>query len=442
MAGHAAAQTPLTTTRIATGLIRPIYVTHAPGDPTRLFIIEKQGFISIVKDGVLLPTKFLDVDAITLGGTSTNSEQGLLGLAFDPDYATNGLFYIHHTQSGGGAAGHATVARYRVSTFNPDVADISTRVEIITLDDPFANHNGGWTEFGPDGHLYIAMGDGGSGCDPGGRAQNLGDLHGKLWRLDPSRTPGIGGYTVPADNPFIGVAGALPEIWAYGLRNPWRPSFDRKTGDLWIADVGQLEWEEINIQPASSTGGENYGWVLREGLHPSTDSGCAGGGTKPPGAIDPIYEYNHTDGCSITGGYVYRGCAIPDLRGTYFFSDFCSAQIWSFRYTAGAVTDFRNRTTELAPGGGLGIAGVTSFGEDADGEIYICDQTGGEIFKIIPARTVCKADYNGDGLVDFSDYLDFLNLYDAGDDLADLNCDGQVDFADYLDFLNRYEAGC
>lgn len=365
------------TERIVSGLVRPLFVTHAPGDTDRIFIVEQRdgstGRIRIfeLSSSTLLPTPFLSVSPVSTGG-----EQGLLGLTFHPDYASNGFFYVNYTDG----SGTTVIERYQVS-IDPDLADPSSGQTVLTLAQPYANHNGGWLGFGPDGYLYCTVGDGGSGGDPQGNAQNLTTLLGKILRIDvagddfpadPDRN-----YAIPPDNPFVGVAGE-DEIWAYGLRNPWRPSFDRSTNDLWIADVGQVSWEEVNFQPASSTGGENYGWRCYEGNYEYNTSGCSAPGTM----VFPIHDYDHGQGCSVTGGYVYRGNAIPALSGTYFFADFCTASIWSFRYDGASISEFTDRTVELDPGGGLSIDQITSFGEDGSGEIYICD-LGGEVFKIV-----------------------------------------------------------
>ena len=368
----AAADGPLqlTTVRVASGLFRPLFVTAPPGDLDRIFIVEQhEGRIRIVKNGALLATAFLNIKA----KINNSDEQGFLGLAFHPNYAQNGFFYVNYTTGSG--AGRTHVSRYQVSG-DPDVANAASEQILIDVAQPFTNHNGGWLGFGPDdGYLYVALGDGGSGGDPGDRAQSLGTILGKILRIDvDSATP----YGIPPDNPFVGVVNAREEIWAWGLRNPWRPSHDRLTADLWIADVGQNAWEEVSFEPGNSPGGVNYGWRCREGAHNFDMSGNC---TAP--RVEPIHEYSHSSGrCSITGGYVYRGCAMPELQGTYFLGDYCSSEIWSFRYDGTTMTEFTTRTAELAPGGGLTINNPVSFGEDAAGEMYICDQ-GGEIFKIV-----------------------------------------------------------
>jgi len=380
------AETPLGTVRVASGLSAPVYVTHAPGDPDRLYIVEQRRQIKILKDGNVQPTAFLDVTELA----SCCGESGLLGLAFHPDYQGNGYFYVNYTdQSATDARVFRTVvARYTVSA-NPDIADPNSAQIVLMIDQPYANHNGGWMDFDADGYLYFATGDGGEQWDPEDRAQDTTDnLLGKILRLDVNRDDFPGdverNYGIPPDNPFVGREGD-DEIWVYGLRNPWRNAFDPETGELYIADVGQYAVEEINVQPANGDGGENYGWDCMEGSSCTDQTTCA---CNDPELTLPIHEYSHgglpLPRCSITGGFVYRGCAIPDLNGTYFFADFCSNQIWSLRYQNGTVTDLRERTLELVPGGGLTIRAVSSFGRDAQGELYICDHVGGEIFKIVP----------------------------------------------------------
>jgi glucose/arabinose dehydrogenase len=348
--------------QIASGLSSPLYLTIAPGDPSRLFIVEQTGAIRIIKDGTLLPAPFLDISGeILVGG-----EQGLLGLAFDPEYASNGRFVVHYSNQ----VGDTHLSMFNVSS-NPDLADPATERLILTADQPYDNHNGGQVLFGPDGFLYLGLGDGGSANDPEGRAQNLGDLLGSILRLDVHNGTS---YAVPPDNPFVGQAGIQPENWSYGLRNPWRFSFDRATGDLYIADVGQNQYEEVDVAPASSgtAKGVNFGWNIMEGAH------CLNGGScDQTGLTPPTFEYDHSQGCSITGGYVYRGTAVPALQGLYFFGDYCSGWVHSFRYQGGAAAELTDWPT-LRPGGA-----ITSFGEDAAGELYVLVQ-GGSVFKIVP----------------------------------------------------------
>lgn len=449
LATGANAQT-ITSTRVVSGLVRPVFVTHAPNDYSRIFIIEKQGRIRIAQitpSGAytLLGTSFLDIDPIVTGGTTENSEQGLLGLAFHPNYPADPRFFVNYTATS--PSGATVIAAYTVSA-NPDVANTTGDI-ILTFSQPQTNHNGGWLGFGPDGYLYISTGDGGNANDagtghtePGGNAQDItSNLLGKILRIDVNGDDFPGDtnrdYRIPPTNPFAGVTGD-DEIWAYGLRNPWRPSFDRGTGDLYIADVGQNQIEEINFQPASGPGvaGRNYGWRCYEGNNVfNFDSVCQ---AVPGGGFTfPIHTYTHALGCSITGGYAYRGCAIPNLAGTYFFADYCNATIWSFVFSGGVVTNFTNRTSQLAPGGGLSIATVTSFGEDAFGEIYICDSSGGEVFKIIPVGGP-SPDCNGNLRNDACDILSGasadVNANGVPDEceacVADLNGDLRTDLND------------
>ncbi|MEE2665033.1 MAG: PQQ-dependent sugar dehydrogenase [Myxococcota bacterium] len=384
--GSGLAATPLTSELVVGGLDQPLFVTAAPGDESRLFVVEQAGRIRIVdltaEPPALVATAFLD---ITDRVVNDANERGLLGLAFHPDFQNNGWFYVDYT----GAGGTTFVSRFSVPAQTPQLADATSEQMLLTLAQPQGNHNGGWLGFGPlDGMLYIATGDGGGSGDNGaghtpgvGNSQDItSNLLGKLLRIDVDASGG-GAYGIPPDNPFVGVTGD-DEIWAYGLRNPWRNAFDRVTGDLYIADVGQSSWEELDFQPASSVGGENWGWRCREGAHPfDTSASCAA-----TSSIDPVYEYARGGSpfrCSVTGGEVYRGCAIPDLQGSYFLADFCSSQIWSLKMDGGSATQVTDRTAELAPGGGLSIGSITSFGLDAVGELYIVDRAG-EVFRVVP----------------------------------------------------------
>jgi glucose/arabinose dehydrogenase len=347
---------PLVT--IANNLVKPVGITHAGDGSGRLFITLQDGKIMIWDGTQVLPTPFLDIDPIV---NSSGSEQGLLGLAFHPDYKTNGLFYVNYTDNTGG---DTVIARYSVSAGNPNVANPASALMLMEIDQPFSNHNGGQLQFGPDGYLYIGMGDGGSGGDPFDNAQNPTRLLGKMLRIDVNgvagQPPDCGGanYTVPSDNPFVdGPGGSCDEIWHLGLRNPWRFTFDRLTGDLLIGDVGQDSWEEVDRQPAASAGGQNWGWRCYEGKHPFNTQGCG-----PIGDYDaPILEYSHSLGCSITGGYVYRGPAMPGLgQGTYVYGDFCSGRVWGARKVGG---QWRPRLIEDTP------YNISSFGETEAGEL-------------------------------------------------------------------------
>lgn len=450
----ALADTPLTTVRVASGLNRPVYATAAPGDPSRLFILEKRGVIRILELGTntLLPTPFLDIQSLVTGSVSNGDERGLLGMAFDPDYANNGKFYVHYTRTSGSLQN--AIASYQVSG-NPNIANASSAQILLTINQPRGNHNGGWIGFSPnDGYLYISIGDGGSRCDLAALSgQDLNQLLGKILRLDVAS----GNAIAPASNPFVSLPGR-DEIWAYGLRNAWRCSFDRVTGDLYIADVGQDVIEEVNFQSGNSLGGENYGWNCMEGTSCSSVSSCSPVTCtcNDPNLILPVHEYTHGGNpfrCSITGGYVYRGCAIPDLRGAYFFADYCSEQIWTFRYING-VTDFQNRTAAIAPAVG-NIDEIVSVAEDTNGELYFIDQstnssgTNGEIYKLIPAALAdapTANDYDNDGDVDTADQQNFFNCLMGPDqglspclcDVFDEDSDSDADMAAAASFQSAF----
>ncbi|MFN2424828.1 MAG: sorbosone dehydrogenase family protein [Candidatus Binatia bacterium] len=386
----------VTTVRVVSGLDRPVFATSPPGDDARLFIVEQHsGRIRIFN---LAADTIRETDFLTIAGLAQGSEQGLLGLAFHPHYDETGYFYVNLTVTGG----DTQIRRYQVSG-DPDVADPQSAQLVLGYDQPQSNHNGGWLGFGPDGYLYVSSGDGGSSNDSGtghtagiGNAQDITDNKlGKLLRLDVDGddfpVDAARNYAIPADNPFVDVTGD-DEIWSYGLRNPWRASFDRATGDLYIGDVGQSQREEIDVQPAASGGGENYGWRLREGTIETPD----GGGPRPAGAIDPIYNYTRGDGdlqgFVVTGGYVYRG-PIAEIQGHYFFADYATERIWSLMFDGSDPADFdggnytqlTDRTTQLAPGSGHSINEISSFAEDNAGRLYIVD-LGGEIFRVVSAQ--------------------------------------------------------
>lgn len=348
---------------IAQDFKRPVFVTHAGDASQRLFVVEQQGRIFILQNGKRHATPFLDVSSLV---TTAGNEQGLLGLAFHPDYKNNGLFYIYYSRK---TDNDNVVARYQVSS-DPNVADSNSATTILEMEGLEPNHNGGMLAFGPDGYLYIGTGDGGGGGDAHGtigNGQATDKLLGKILRLDVN---GKSPYAIPPDNPLAGAANARPEIWAYGLRNPWRFSFDRATGDLYIGDVGQASYEEVDFQPASSTGGENYGWRIMEGNHcynPKQD--C-----KTNGLVKPVMEYSHDLGCSITGGYVYRGSAYPWLVGQYIFADYCTGGVWAMARDATGAWQTRRVTTFDDT--------ISSFGQDEAGELYVVGHNNGTIYKL------------------------------------------------------------
>ncbi|MBK7148456.1 MAG: PQQ-dependent sugar dehydrogenase [Bacteroidetes bacterium] len=366
------AQNPvINLTQLQTGFDSPVGVMSC-GD-NRLFILEQDGRIRIMsKSGVINTTAFLDISGPV---QSSGNEQGLLGLAFSPNYKQDGFFYINYIIGNG--AGSTRISRFSVNPTDSNLADVNSEVIILEFTQPYTNHNGGNMMFGPDGFLYINQGDGGSGNDPQGNGQNKNTFLGKILRIDVNNQST---YAIPSTNPFVGQANVKEEIWAYGLRNPWRASFDRLTGDMWIGDVGQDAWEEIDFQPASSTGGQNYGWRCREGFHvtpaPANTSGC-----PSTGFVDPVYEVPQAGGtsCSITGGYVYRGAQHNSLFGRYLFTDYCSGRFWAIRKTGAntfAFDTLQSFTTFQ----------YTSFGQDNLGELYICyrgsTSTNGRIYKI------------------------------------------------------------
>ena len=431
---------PLATIPVATGFVNPVFVTHAPDDYTRLFVVEQGGRVRILnlKTGAVNPLSFLNISGIILSG----GERGLLSIAFHPDYQSNGFLFINYTN----LSGTSIIARYERAVGNPDAADIASGVILLSISQPYQNHNGGQLQFGPDGFLYIGMGDGGSGGDPNCYAQRFDDPQthflGKMLRIDINQninTPPY--YGIPGDNPFGGINQPPAEVWAMGLRNPWRFSFDRLNGDLYIGDVGQAAREEINYQAVDSLGGDNYGWKVMEGklcFDPDPlDPDCLAGTPScfDPGFTDPVHEYAHTLGCAVVGGYVYRGCAIPSLSGHYFFGDYCSSNIWSFTVSGGVLSNFVDRSTELAPTGAT-LDNINSFGEDAKGEIYIVDQDG-DIFKIVPQTPLIKdADIDCRGAVNVTDLLALLASWGPCDGcIADFNGDHSVNVTDLLILL-------
>ena len=404
--------------KLVGGLSQPVHITNAGDSSGRIFVVEQPGRIRIIRNGVLQPAAFLDISSTAQNPADRKvlfgGEQGLLSVAFPPNFSQKGYFYVNYTRIPDGAT---IVARYFV-TVDPDVADPASEQIILTVTQPFANHNGGQLVFGPDGFLYIGMGDGGSGCDPNNFAQNLTDLPGnqkllgKLLRIDVES--GVAPYAIPQTNPLL--SGTVSEIWAFGLRNPWRFSFDRLTGDLYVGDVGQNAFEEIDFQPASSTGGENYGWNIMEGFSFSNvSSSCT-----PPclpncsqaGLTLPVFVYSHAQGdCSITGGMVYRGKVFKNMDGLYFYGDFCTGRIWGLRHVGSA---WENSLLVDPP------FQITSFGEDEVGQLYVTDYLTGSIYRIM-VQPLAAGDFNGNGTTD----------------LASLNGLGQVFYSSNLSaFVN------
>jgi glucose/arabinose dehydrogenase len=348
--------TDLSLEPVASGLSGGLYLTAPANDP-RLFIVEQPGRIRIVKNGELLPTPFLDIRTLV----SSGGERGLLSVAFHPDYAANGFFFVNYTNR----QGDTHIARYKVSD-DPDRADPASAKLLLAIDQPFPNHNGGLNLFGPDGMLYIGMGDGGSGGDPQRNGQNRLSLLGKMLRIDVNNGDP---YAIPADNPFVNQDDTRPEIWALGLRNPWRFAFDRAAELLYIADVGQGEWEEVNVV-STKAAGLNYGWNIMEGPECYSRSSC-----DMNGLTLPAYAYDHTEGCSITGGFIYRGSRIPAIAGHYFFADYCQGWVRSFKYENSAITDRREWALD-------DIGRIVSFGEDSAGELYVLSE-GGAVYQIV-----------------------------------------------------------
>ncbi len=365
--GTAQAATP-TLLLVAQGLGSALYVAAPPGDSARAFVVQQNGEVQVLRHDTLLATPFLDLR----GTVNYGGETGLLSIAFHPHYAQNGRFYVDYVD----ASGTIQVVRYQVSAADPDVAEPATAQVVLSIPHPASEtHYGGLLMFGPDGYLYIGTGDGGPEEDPFNHGQDSTTLLGRILRID---VDGAAPYAIPPTNPFVGRPPAAPEIWAYGLRNPWRFAFDAQTGALYIADDGQEAWEEVDVQPAASAGGQNYGWNTMEGAHcfnPAT--GC-----NTTGLVPPSFEYSHgvndANGCAIIGGFVYRGRALPSLVGRYLFADLCAGWIKSFRWQGGVATDLVDHTPQLGA-----HPYITSFGQDGRGEVYITLLTG-EVYRIVP----------------------------------------------------------
>ncbi|MCH8823571.1 MAG: PQQ-dependent sugar dehydrogenase [Planctomycetes bacterium] len=415
---------------------RPVFVTHAPGDFERIFVVEQAGMISIIVDGVLLETPFLDISNLVY---SAGIYPGLLGMAFDPEYETNGFFYVvYHDLPNIDIA----VMRYQVSV-DPEIADPKSATPIILI--PIgATNECACIGFSPlDGYLYVATADGGVVSN----GQDLNSLLGKILRLDVTGddfpADSQRNYAIPPSNPFVGIDGN-DEIWAYGFRKPWRLSFDRETGDIYIGEVGSDYWEEVNFQPASSTGGENYGYGCKEAFQCLNLTGCD---CKDPTFVDPIFAYENPAffGAAVIGGYVYRGCAISSLVGSYVVADVRTQLVWTFRYDGKQLTDLQEVHSDLDPGGGFTLSPpLASFGEDAFGELYMCEVSSGEIFKIIPAVGT-YLDCNDNGISDACD-IDAGTSEDVNNDgipdecgcAGDVDTSGSVDIGDLINLLGCY----
>ena len=379
----------LSSVLIADGYKKPVFITSYPNNAKLLYIVEQAGLIKLINDGKKLSRPFFDIIKRVLNPNRPGDERGLLGFAFHPNHTNNGKLYINYMDNDG----NTIISEF--STNSKLRADHKSERIILELKQPYGNHNGGDIQFGPDGYLYISIGDGGKAGDPLNAGQDLSSLFGKIIRIDIEQEP----YGIPKSNPFFGQKDKREEIWAWGLRNVWRFSFDKQTGDKYLADVGQNKWEEVNFEPASSKGGLNYGWRIMEANH------CYDPKENCPteGLIKPIIEYpndaNHpafafriieelsfsetdVEGCSVTGGYVYRGQKIKSMQGQYIFGDYCSGNIWTLKVVNGKAINFKNRTEEINIGGGEFTTYISSFGQDSDGEIYIIDYNGG-IYKLI-----------------------------------------------------------
>ncbi len=354
---------------VVRGLASPVGMAIAGDGSRRLFVIEQPGTIRIVASGRLRARPFLDmVEKVSSGG-----ERGLLGLAFHPRFEKNRRFYVNYTNN----SGDTVIAEYRGSRRHANRALPGSERVVLGFDQPFANHNGGHLAFGPDDYLYIATGDGGSAGDPQGNGQRRDTLLGKILRIDVDSRSGDRGYGIPQDNPFAGEPGVRGEIWSYGLRNPWRFSFDRRTEAMWIGDVGQNQWEEIDFEPASSVGGLNWGWNVKEGTRCFvTQTDCAAAEATQD-LMDPIAEYSHDFGCSVTGGYVYGGKRFRSLQGLYFFADYCSGNIWTLDASDSSAQE---EVLRLDSG-----RSIPSFGENGAGELFVIDHAG-ELLRVVPAQ--------------------------------------------------------
>jgi len=436
-------QLSITAELIQSGLTEPTLVAAIPGDVGRLFVVEKRGRVRLIKNGVLQQGSFLNIDSLVPDETWN----GMLGLCFDPDFDSNGYFYVQHTR-GTSSSNRVCVARYTVSAGDPDAADTTSRHVILDLTHPGSNafHVGGWIGFGPDRMLYIPMGDGGYSGDStaGARSQSLTSLWGKVLRVDPHGADAYPSdanrnFGIPPDNPFIGQG--IGEIWARGLRNPYRADFDDATGDFWIADVGLYMREEVNVIESAEGGGQNFGWDCAEGTWCVPNAQCSCGSDL----TEPHLEYQHNEGCSITGGSVYDGCEIDGMQGRYFYGDWCGGDVWSCRLVDGVVVDVQDHTAALNPGGQPDISGITAIGADWQGELIVVSQQG-NLFRIVPEGGAlgCEVagDANGDGIVGVDDVLVVLQAWGACMPgpvcMGDLNGDWIVGVDDMLILLANW----
>ena len=437
---------------VVSGLTRPLFVTHAPNDYNRIFIVEQPGRIRVYNFHTQQLSTFLD---ITTSVRDNANEQGLLGLAFHPDYENNGHFFVCYTAPVG--VGDTRIARFSVDPNNSNAALPASQVVLLQFSQPFNNHNGGWIGFSPtDGanYLYFSSGDGGSGNDPNGYGQNIIVLWGKMLRIDVDNS--TAGNPAPAPgNPFIGITGN-DLIWHYGLRNAWRCSFDRETGDLIMADVGQGAREEVSVQLANPAGtgpadfgyqgGQNYGWRCMEGFNCTGLSGCT---CNAPALTLPIHDYARVGGggpCSITGGYVYRGCVMPEMRGTYFFGDYCSGDVWSavLDIENNTISNLTNRKAELTPPN----FNLSSFGEDAFGELYMTFLGQGSVWKIVPGPGYDITDCDNDGIADACAVAAGLvpdtnnnGIPDSCECIGDINDDNLVNLDDFIILAGNFGSG-
>ncbi len=396
--------------QIASGLASPVVIANAGDGSSRLFIVEQAGKIRIYQNNNLLATPFLDITS----RVSSGGETGLLGLTFHPNYSSNRRFFVNYTVTVSGQL-KTRISEFLATLGNPNTADPNSEVVLLEFNQPFDNHNAGDIKFGPDGYLYITSGDGGSGGDPQNNGQNLDTLLGKILRIDVnSGSP----YGIPPTNPFVdGNPSTRDEIWSYGWRNPWRFSFDRLTGDMFVGDVGQSSWEEVDHEP-TGTGGRNYGWRIMEGAHCfNPSSGC-----DMTGKTLPILEYSHSFGCSITGGYRYRGSHIPVLAGYYLYADYCSGRIWAASFSTSWTTTEVADTTFL----------VSTFGEDEAGEIYFASLSNGSIYRIVPAGTLAKFRVERSGGHIYADGAYFCGLASS--------CFNSSVGADVAERINSYES--